>query len=33
MLQRYPAGWSAAQAVTWLLADPSTEAARLPIPA
>ena len=22
MLQRYPAGWSAAQAVTWLLADP-----------
>lgn len=33
MLQRYPAGWSAAQAVTWLLTDPPAEAVRLPLPA
>jgi NAD(P)H-dependent flavin oxidoreductase YrpB (nitropropane dioxygenase family) len=33
MLQRYPAGWSAAQAVTWLLAEPPAEAVRRPAPA
>jgi hypothetical protein len=25
MLRRYPAGWSAAQAVAWLLADPAAD--------
>jgi hypothetical protein len=25
MLRRYPAGWSAIQAVAWLLADPAAD--------